>query len=265
MWNSRRVSLLILSIVAIAETIYTGCFTTPEIAAYNLHTADPIERHPYFVSMEYNNSSFCGATIISTKFVVTAASCIPPTGLQNLTLRGCTNTRNRSGRTYRIKEIIIHPDYTITKFGQPINDIALILIKGRFGWRKKCKPIPFDPNYDIGKGSVSVVVGMGEIENGSRSDLLAVELPLVDESDCNEVYKDFGGIADDQMCAGFFSSKGKGPCHGDEGGPLVYDDQLVGVYAKQFNKTCGDRYHPDVFTNVTHHHKWISKTIRVPD
>jgi trypsin len=51
-------------------------------------------------------------------------------------------------------------------------------------------------------------------------------------------------------------STGGGPCQGDTGDPLVYNDELIGMMSWSYG--CGERKFPTVYTDVTKFRGWIT-------
>jgi trypsin len=66
-------------------------------------------------------------------------------------------------------------------------------------------------------------------------------------NDCKYLYEGIGNPVTDRMfCA---SSKDGGPCQGDTGDPLVYNNKLIGMMSWSFG--CGEGKFPAVYTDVT--------------
>lgn len=63
-------------------------------------------------------------------------------------------------------------------------------------------------------------------------------------------------ILDSMMCA--FERPGHGTCSGDSGGPMVYDDQIVGIVSGGIPCAVG---FPDVFTRVYSFRDWIDEIL----
>lgn len=53
-----------------------------------------------------------------------------------------------------------------------------------------------------------------------KTELRAVEVPIINQNKCNNNYKMYGGITPRMICAGF-DKGGKDACQGDSGGPLA--------------------------------------------
>ena len=72
---------------------------------------------------------------------------------------------------------------------------------------------------------------------------MQTKLPILTPHECS-VY--FGEpLLDRQLCT-FDRSRRRSPCDGDEGGPLVYDDRLLGILIFRGWPVWE---HPDIFVN----------------
>lgn len=121
-------------------------------------------------------------------------------------------------RDYGIAQVIRHPDY---KPSSKYNDIALLELDRDVPFSDYIKPAclwqTFDVNYSSG-----IATGWGLTrDRGNPSDeLLKVQLNLITNDRCNEIYDRFqaikDGIIDTQFCAGN-EFEGKDTCNGDSG------------------------------------------------
>lgn len=59
--------------------------------------------------MQMNGGHFCGGSIISEKWIVTAAHCILGSSIS--VKAGITDLRDYGGQTIRVKTSYVHPDY----------------------------------------------------------------------------------------------------------------------------------------------------------
>ena len=84
--------------------------------------------------------------------------------------------------------------------------------------------------------------------------------PEVCRNSVNESYYEARGlsITDNMVCAG---AVGKGPCHGDSGGPLSYydaaTDSNVQMGIVSAGIACGNASFPAVFARVPNYLDWI--------
>lgn len=210
---------------------------------------------------------FCGATIISKRYSVTAAHCIAdrdsdPMGIGLLVGDHdvATGSDTTSAKLYKIVETIIHPDYVNEKQG---NDIALVKVGDEgVSFEKNVGPVclPFRYITDSFTGERVSALGWGTTSfGGEQSDVLREAfLSVISIQRCRESY--MGQIGYRQICT--FES-GSDSCQSDSGGPVLWLDQdtgriqLVGIIS--YGVSCATEV-PSVNTRVTSYLDWIVLT-----
>ncbi|XP_065342470.1 trypsin 5G1-like [Cloeon dipterum] len=215
---------------------------------------------PWQVSLQFDfGFHFCGGSIISKRWIVTAAHCSDQVASQVRVIAGTLRSA-LPGSTHAVSRIIVHPEYSTTMFG---NDIALWQIADEFEWDEQTAPVdlPIEDTQSAA-GTLMTVSGWGTTSaGGSTSDsLLKVEVPIVDRDTCSANYVNFGGVPDKQICAGL-AEGGKDSCQGDSGGPLVFGRQLRGVVS--WGNGCAYPGYPGVYTEVAAYRRWIDITTAV--
>ncbi|KAJ8682568.1 hypothetical protein QAD02_018360 [Eretmocerus hayati] len=256
MWSN----FIIISFLCAANAIYTGEVLTEDGVGL-VGKPQPIEKYPYHVTIE-ELPYFCAGSIISTNYVITSASCVTDAIYYNLTVRTGSNVWNEGGVVHKIQKVMAHEKHKLSAFGTPENDIALVRVTPPFKFDKTVQPIEmFKSTEKVKHGEMANVTGMGETEMSPSSELLVVDLPIVAEDICDFSYVTMGGIASDQICAGFIGEggNGKSPCYSDGGAPLAVSGRLAGVLSWQ--KECGEPYKPAVFSEIAYHRSWIDHHI----
>ncbi|KRT80414.1 Trypsin, partial [Oryctes borbonicus] len=206
------------------------------------------EEFPWAALLGYRNSSgfeqfSCGATLISQRYVLTAAHCVAgkilrAVGTLHKVRLGEWNTETDpdcyGGGTFKvctekpqdfgIEEAIPHGDY-VDGTRDRYHDIALIRMNGNARISKYVRPacVPQPSSDQITTANKLVVVGWGKTETGKYSAIrLKLKVPLVSEASCNGVFSRAGvNVRSSQLCAG--GEKNKDSCNGDSGGPLLIE------------------------------------------
>lgn len=226
-----------------------------------------IARHPYCVSIRYrrsNESAYyheCAGAIYTDRAILTAAQCLQNVEMgTRLWVVAGANTRNGTdGLVYPVAKWVFHPEFS------PITadyDIGLILLD-----------TPLDlSNYRIRKialraerpaaGRTATVAGWGYREEWGPSsyNLEQVHVPIVSSEQCNDIYGK-GEVTERMICAGDVLLGGRDACQGDTGGPLIVDEQLVGLVS--WGRGCGRPGYPSVYTYVPSLKPWIDEIIEL--
>lgn len=209
------------------------------------------------------NMVFCGATIISTRHLLTAAHCFAGQKLRNLlVLVGDDNTTSAVDTpytaTYRIAQVTLHPEFV---FNEAEHDIAIVktfdTIEFNEGVNVVCLPFKFATN-DFANEIVEVL-GWGTMEfSGPKAEkLMKVKLSVITNEKCLERGMN---VNDTNLCT---YSVGKDSCQYDSGGPLLFENSsndrmyLVGIVSR--GKSCASKY-PSVNVRVTKYLNWIVRS-----
>jgi len=215
-------------------------------------------------------STYCGATLVSVRWLVTAAHCIREQD-RPVDLRVVMGTSKRAKYFYyffqtdSIDEIHIHPDYNTDSHNY---DIALLRLKkvpdvspGEL-W-PACLPKQSVTSY---AGQSATVVGWGRTDgDSSRSSaryLQDLEVNIISQEECQNQWGYGKGrveVGGPKMC---FRSTGAS-CHGDSGGGMFIrkqdKEELVGVCS--YGLADCQNWAPEVYTKVSYVLDWIKKTI----
>ncbi|CEJ92324.1 hypothetical protein VHEMI07984 [[Torrubiella] hemipterigena] len=206
-----------------------------------------IEDFPYQVDLRVRDSANCGGTIVSERFVVTAAHCALGYSTATLSIR-VGNAINGKGTSYKVKKAYVHPKYTDEK--DPY-DAAVLEFDPPIKFTNTVKPIAL-ADAEPSPGTDAVVSGWGSTSRDDSKrvypdDLHSVHVPIFDHDKCNKDYGANPAITADMICAGFDEGV-KDACYGDSGGPLVVGGKLVGIVS--FGKGCASPNYPGVYASV---------------
>ncbi|XP_020957057.1 transmembrane protease serine 11B [Sus scrofa] len=218
---------------------------------------------PWQASMQWKGRHHCGASLISSKWLLSAAHCF---ALKNNSEDWTINFGTLVNKPYmrrKVQNIIFHENYT--KAGVH-DDIALVQLAEDVSFtkyvRKICLP---EAKMKLSENDSVVVTGWGTLYmNGPLPVILQqAVLKIIDNEVCNAPHALSGLVTDTMLCAGFMSGEADA-CQNDSGGPLAYPDSrniwhLVGIVS--WGEGCGKKNKPGVYTRVSAYRDWItSKT-----
>ncbi|XP_059485509.1 trypsin-7-like [Neocloeon triangulifer] len=209
-------------------------------------TPAQIKDFPYQLSLRYRGRHICGASIISSNFVITAAHCIGGERVPSrLSLKAGSSNLYTGGTKHSVVKIVVHSQYT--DFSEDY-DLAILKVREPF---KASNSISLPQSGAvIESGTVAIVTGWGVTREGSISpafQLQSVSVPIVDNVECAYSYIGYGEITQRMLCAGYKLGQ-KDACQGDSGGPLVANGVLVGVVS--WGAGCARPGLPGVYTNL---------------
>ncbi|XP_034565140.1 transmembrane protease serine 9 [Notolabrus celidotus] len=215
---------------------------------------------PWIGSLQYQRLHRCGATLIHSKWLLTAAHCFK----SNLSPTDWTVSLGsvlRSGvgaLVIPIQRIIIHPAFNGTNMD---HDVALLELTVpapmSYTIQSVCLPSPI---HSFLKDAECYITGWGSMrEGGSLTNLLQkAAVSIIEQADCQLSYG--AVLTPNMMCAGHMKG-GRDTCLGDSGGPLTCRQPsghwfIAGVTS--WGHGCGRTGFPGVYTRVTSVRKWIS-------
>jgi len=206
--------------------------------------------------------SFCGATLISPTWLLSAAHCTLSRTAAQLEVRLGVHDRTTDPASEvrrQLLQIVMHPQYSASTNSY---DFALLRIDAiDVAASQFISPICLPTTSNSFAGTTAVSAGWGRKYSGgpTTNKLHEVSVPVISNTEC---YRNYGttAITDSMLCAG---ERGKDSCQGDSGGPLMYSEasgskpymKLIGVVS--WGSGCGSD-NPGVYARVTNQLTWIN-------
>jgi len=279
-----KIFFFLLPILIHARFIYGTVGDTSEAGS----PPDKVDIHPRIIGgtqISINNAPFivgltirsgfstemCGGSIISSRYIVTAAHCIHGKAAGQISVRIGSSRFDSGGRVVGVRSIYVD-NY---KPNTVENDIAILELDSQISSSNdpNARAIPFG-NGNPPSGSTCYTAGWGLTSNGgsSSSNLMRVQLNIWSTSSCRMVWGNISGSK--QICAlgdRLIGDLYKDSCAGDSGGPLycTYNGEaaLYGIvsYGPQ---ECGSEGVPGVYTRPSYYESGIEQitgTLEISD
>uniref|UniRef100_A0A670YW96 Transmembrane serine protease 3 n=1 Tax=Pseudonaja textilis TaxID=8673 RepID=A0A670YW96_PSETE len=241
----------------------TRTWYSPRIVGGNVSLP---QQWPWQASLQFQGYHLCGGSVITRRWIVTAAHCV-----YDLYLPGAWSVHvglvileESPVNPHLVDKIIYHKNY---KPKTMKNDIALIKLATPLALNGLIEPICL-PNFGehFPEGKMCWISGWGATEEGGDTSetMKYASVPLISNKVCNrgEVYG--GTVASSMLCAGFLKG-GIDTCQGDSGGPLACKDmhtwKLVGTTS--FGVGCAEENKPGVYSRITSFLDWIHEQMEV--
>ncbi|XP_069044345.1 transmembrane protease serine 9-like [Lepisosteus oculatus] len=222
---------------------------------------------PWMACITFPNLSrefcFCGGSLISEEWVVSAAHCLNRRSTQRraiVVLGGYQLAFPSQNQVIRpMRRVIVHELYSDE--AQDF-DIALVQLETPVSLTKYIQPITLALSTDIfTRRSECWATGWGMKEENVPLEppqtLQEVRLPIINNRSCQRYYNN---LRSSMMCAGFRQG-GKDSCQGDSGGPLACkkEDEWVLAGIVSFGRGCARPNFPGVYTRVSSYRTWVQE------
>lgn len=223
--------------------------------------------------LDNRQSQFCGASLIASKWLLTAAHCLyDHNGYVDHSLEitavfdqtDADNSNLDQSLSRKVINSITHPDYdywadendvALLELDQAVDAITPIKLPGKF----------FDIPI-VKDGTLATVLGWGYTEHRYQKTLFrSVQVPVTKIETCKNNYTRWNyDISLNMICAGY-DEGGKDACTGDSGGPLLIPSasgtgwDQIGIVS--FGIGCGLPDLFGVYTRVSRYHDFIQSII----
>ncbi|XP_030750059.1 trypsin alpha-3-like [Sitophilus oryzae] len=227
---------------------------------------------PYQISLRVISGNFlfhiCGGSILSQRWVLTAAHCTQYSAEQFRVTAGIllqTDSGIANQQTVGVSYYINHAEYpggsTVSA-----NDIAVIRLASLLTYGVNVQPIALPAAGSVPSGD-AIVSGWGSLgppSNDSPNNLQFVQLPILAKTQCALTIAAISGIINPfrsalNVCTTTrSSSSNEAVCSGDSGGPLVINSQLIGVVSWGYSP-CGTSGFPSIYVDTAAYIDWIQQ------
>uniref|UniRef100_A0AAG5CQM7 Peptidase S1 domain-containing protein n=1 Tax=Anopheles atroparvus TaxID=41427 RepID=A0AAG5CQM7_ANOAO len=215
---------------------------SPEPVNERIVGGTPVEddRFPWMSAIYYNNRFSCGGSLITDRYVLTAAHCTtkPERALFRVQFGIHERTKPTGTSVERSVKRILTSWYNAFNNN---NDIALLELTFPVAINNRISPIWLSGT------------------------LQQTEVPILSNRECRRAGYWAFQITNKMICAGYLEG-GKDSCQGDSGGPLqVLNDktkryEIVGLVS--WGRACAQKNFPGVYTRVNQYLNWISRNIK---
>ncbi|XP_039965302.1 serine protease 1-like [Bactrocera neohumeralis] len=218
---------------------------------------------PYQVGLSLKksifSSSWCGGSLISSEWVLTAAHCTD--GIAEITVYLGATVRTSPEVKYTVSKdnVIIHSGWNSKKI---VNDISLIRIPATsFTSKISAVKLPsIASTYSSYSGDRVVASGWGLTSDSASSvssNLMYATLEIVSNTVCSRIYGT-SSVKASNVCVS--TPNGVSTCSGDSGGPLVLESSKIQVGLTSYGAADGcELGYPAAFTRITSYLDWIKE------
>ena len=220
-----------------------------------------------------DGNHFCGGSIVSNKYVLTAAHCVSGKNISNIKIKAGFSSQNNPGsnvQSYNVKRVVVHPNFNSVTLDY---DIALIEIDGTFSFNTCVKPVKLISSQNAVPEAIGKKVrvsGWGWTTPNGRNpanQLQSVDVSIISNKKAGRQldisYPPHPKLTQRMIATGANGTNRKGSCKGDSGGPLVFkqngqNDIQIGIVSWGAPNCVGGKNSPSIYTRLSKLVGWVN-------
>ncbi|KAM5132264.1 trypsin-3-like [Mantella aurantiaca] len=200
---------------------------------------------PWHVYFTYRGRGWCGGSLISARWIISAALCyVQPKYL--ISHLGEHDTTKEEGTEQHIQVESAYKHFYYSQYDLD-HDFMMVKLAEPAQINQHIQPIRLATSCPS-EGSKCLVSGWGNLKTTGvqyPDTLQCLDLPVLSDNSCKASYP--SQITTSMFCAGYLEG-GKDSCQGDSGGPLVCNGELSGVVS--WGNECAQSGYPGVYTKA---------------
>lgn len=248
----------IVMILVLASLSFSPWAATLKIVGGTTTTTAPDWLAALYINVTNGNTTttyFCGANLINSEWLVTAAHCVDYSNVSVKAVLGIADLSTVTSSDYvAIDQIDIYSGWDSST---DLGDIALLHLATAQSNRTTISLPALNTSSDLADGISMQVYGWGETSTGVDSANANISNSL---QTAEVTYrKNYAATSTyyDHLFAGGSSTD---TCFGDSGGPLLYNNILYGITSIGLSTTCATSS-PGGYTDLSYYRTWIDQTI----